>query len=324
MREAASPTLLRLWEKVIGKARAHLAKLGQRCSIFAPLPGPFKVLTPSICFPSICVMATSLHAAALNGKRLVVIGGTGGIGLSAVKAFVTAGACVVAVGLEREEVADVTHELGDAVRFQHADATDPDTAPKSVEICISTFKGFDGLYHVAGGSGRRWGDGPLHEITNEGWRATLELNLTSVFYSNRAAVRQFLQQDAVGTILNLTSVLAFAPSGPHFATHTYAAAKSAIIGLTKSCAARYAPNRIRFNAIAPGLVQTPMSRRAVNDPEIMSFVKTKQPLDGGRIGQPSDLDGAAVFFMSDASCFTTGQVLAIDGGWSVTEGRIPA
>jgi NAD(P)-dependent dehydrogenase (short-subunit alcohol dehydrogenase family) len=267
-------------------------------------------------------MATTLSAPTLDGKRLVVIGGTGGIGLSAVKAFFAAGACVVAVGFERDEVAQVARDLGTTVRFLHADAIQPETAPKSIETCVSVFGGFDGLYHVAGGSGRRWGDGPLHEISNEGWRLTLELNLTSVFYSNRAAVRHLLSQNSGGTILNLTSVLAFSPSGPHFATHTYAAAKSAIIGLTKSCASLYAPNRIRFNALAPGLVQTPMAQRAANDPGIMAFVKTKQPLDGGRIGQPSDLDAAAVFFMSDASRVTTGQVLAVDGGWSVTEGRI--
>ena len=64
-----------------------------------------------------------------------------------------------------------------------------------------------------------------------------------------------------------------------------------------------------------------MSRRAANNPEILSFMRTKQPLDGGRIGQPSDLDAAAVYFMSDASRFTTGQVLAVDGGWSISEGQ---
>jgi len=119
-------------------------------------------------------------------------------------------------------------------------------------------------------------------------------------------------------------VLAFSPSGQHFATHSYAAAKSAIIGLTRSCASRYAANHIRFNALAPGLVQTSMAQRAAGDPSIMAFIKSKQPLDGGRIGQASDLDAAAVFFMSDSAGFTTGQVLAVDGGWSVTEGLGPS
>ena len=75
--------------------------------------------------------------------------------------------------------------------------------------------------------------------------------------------------------------------------------------------------------LAPALVATPMSQRAQSDADILAFVSTKQPLDGGRIGHPSDLDGAAVYFMSDDSKFTTGQVLAVDGGWSVSEGQVP-
>ena len=130
-------------------------------------------------------MTTALTAPALEGKRLVVIGGTGGIGLSAVKAFVAAGASVLAVGLERDDVPPAARQLSDAARFIHGDATQPETAPNAIEQCASTFGGFDGLFHVAGGSGRRWVTGRCNEITNEGWRQTLELNLTSVFYSNR-------------------------------------------------------------------------------------------------------------------------------------------
>ena len=118
----------------------------------------------------------------------------------------------------------------------------------------------------------------------------------------------------------MSSVLADSPAPKHFATHAYAAAKAGIIGLTKSAAAHYAKQNIRVNAIAPALVATPMSDRAQANDQIMSFIKNKQPLDGGRIGVPEDLDGAAVFLMSDAANFITGQVLAVDGGWSVSEG----
>ncbi len=136
--------------------------------------------------------------------------------------------------------------------------------------------------------------------------------------SNRAAVRQFLAQATGGSILNISSVLGFSPSPRHFATHAYAAAKAAAIGFSKAIAAHYAAQNIRVNVLAPALVETPMSQRAAGDEAILHFIKTKQPLDSGRIGQPADLDAAAVYFMSDGSCFTTGQVLGIDGGWSVS------
>lgn len=260
---------------------------------------------------------------ALAGKRIALIGGTAGLGLSAAKAFLAAGARVVAVGLKPENVASAQRELGDTAFALQGDATQPETAVAAVARAVSAWGGLDGLYHVAGGSGRRWGDGPLHELTDEGWDATLKLNLTSMFYSNRAAIRQFLAQGRGGSVLNMGSVLGYSPSPGFFATHAYASAKAGIIGLTKTCAAHYASHSIRLNVLAPALVETPMAQRAANDAAILSFIKTKQPLDGGRIGQASDLDAAAVYFLSDAAKFTTGQVLAVDGGWSVSEGQIP-
>jgi NAD(P)-dependent dehydrogenase (short-subunit alcohol dehydrogenase family) len=236
----------------------------------------------------------------VTDRRLVVIGGTTGLGLSAVRALEAAGAKVVVIGRET------------------ADACDPATAPAAIADCVARFGGLDGLYHVAGGSGRRFGDGPLHEITDDGWAETLQLNLSSVFYSNRAAVQQFLAQGTGGSILNLGSVLALSPSAAHFSTHAYAAAKSAILGFSRSIAARYASDDIRVNVLCPGLVDTPMARRAAENETIQNFISRKQPLDGGRIAQPADLDAAVVYFMSDASRFTTGQVLSVDGGWGVS------
>ena len=148
------------------------------------------------------------------------------------------------------------------------------------------------------------------------------MNLRSAFYSNRAAVAAFIRDKVSGSILNLGSVLAQAPSPTYFATHAYAAAKAGLIGMTRSAAAHYAPLGIRLNVLAPGLVDTPMSRRAADNAAIQKFIATKQPLDGGRIGTAEDLDAAVVFFLSDASRFCTGQVLAIDGAWSISDGQV--
>jgi NAD(P)-dependent dehydrogenase (short-subunit alcohol dehydrogenase family) len=259
--------------------------------------------------------------AALSGKVVVLIGGTTGIGLAAAHGCLGAGAQLVCVGRDDETSHAAQRALGDHTRVIAADACAPDTAVRAIEEAVRAFGRFDALYHVAGGSGRKFGDGPLHELTDEGWTKTLELNLTSVMLSNRAAVRQFLAQRTPGSILNLASVLAARPSPRHFSTHAYATAKAGIIGLSQSIAASYAANDIRVNVLAPGLVDTPMAQRAAQDEAIQSFIRTKQPLDGGRIGHPDDLAAAAVFFLSEQSRFCTGQVLAIDGGWSVSEGQ---
>jgi NAD(P)-dependent dehydrogenase (short-subunit alcohol dehydrogenase family) len=257
----------------------------------------------------------------LSEKKIVVIGGTTGIGLSAAKAFVDEGAKIIVVGIEEDGVAQVKSQLGDSVQAFSADATHPETAVLAVNLCLQKFGTFDGLYHVAGGSGRKMGDGPLHELSLDGWNKTLELNLTSLMLSNRAAVKKFLELKKAGTILNMGSVLGFSPSPQYFTTHAYAAAKSAIIGFSKSIAAYYAKDNIRVNVIAPGLVETPMAQRAANDETILSFIKTKQPLDKGRTGKPEDMNGLAVYFMSDQSKFTTGQVIAVDGGWCISDGQ---
>src|SRR5688572_19196259 len=199
---------------------------------------------------------------ALAGRVIVIIGGTTGLGLSAAKACALAGAKIVAVGRNQASVDAAANELGDAGCTFAADAIDPETATSAIDRAIERFGGFHGLYHVAGGSGRKAGDGPLHEITDDGWRATLDQNLTSLFYSNRAAVRQFIAQKSGGSILNVSSVLGWSPSPKFFATHAYAAAKAATIGFTQSCAAYYVDQNIRFNVIAPGLIATPMSQRA--------------------------------------------------------------
>lgn len=257
----------------------------------------------------------------LKNKKLVVIGGTSGMGLSAVKMFIAQGAEVVAVGLDNEYIKIAQDELPPQAVVLAGDATNETTAQSAIETCLEKFDDFNGLYHVAGGSGRKMGDGPLHELTVNGWNKTLELNLTSMMLSNRAAVRFFLSQKTEGTILNIGSVLGYSPSPKYFITHAYAAAKAAIIGYSRSIAAYYASDNIRVNIIAPGLVQTPMAQRAAGDTAIMNFIKTKQPLQHGRMGIPEDLDGAACFFMSDQSRFATGQVLSIDGGWSISEGQ---
>src|SRR6185295_2926505 len=108
-------------------------------------------------------------------KNIVIIGGTTGIGLSAAKAFIDEGARVIAVGRNEQSVSEAKKILGENAAAISLDATHTNTAITAINICVKEFGNFDGLYHVAGGSGRKMGDGPLHELTLDGWNKTMEL-----------------------------------------------------------------------------------------------------------------------------------------------------
>ena len=255
----------------------------------------------------------------VTGRTYVIVGGTTGLGLSAARALIHHGARVGIGSRSEESVAAALATLGEHAVGKSLNAAEPGSVEELIDLTCEHFGDLHGLYHVAGGSGRARGDGPLHELSHDGWDYTIRQNLTSVMLSNRAALMRFRKQQSGGAILNMGSVLAFSPSPQHFASHAYAAAKAGIEGFSKSLAGYYAKEGVRVNVIAPGLVETPMSQRAREDEKIMGFVRGKQPLDGGRIGIPGDLDSAVLCLLGEGGRFATGQVLQVDGGWSVTE-----
>jgi NAD(P)-dependent dehydrogenase (short-subunit alcohol dehydrogenase family) len=258
----------------------------------------------------------------LDGKRCLIVGGTSGIGLAAARRFLGEGAKLVVIGREQSEADAAGVQLaglGDWLALA-GDATDPATVGRLFAEATAHLGGLDVLYHLAGGSGRRFGDGSLHDCSDDGWSATLLLNLTSTFLTNRAAVRHFLTAGQGGTILNVASVLALAPSPGHFDACAYTAAKGGVIALSRLAAARYAGDGIRVNVLAPGLIDTPMTARATGDEAIRAYLRGKQPLRGGP-GRPDDCADAAVFLCSDEARFVTGAVLPVDGGWCVSEGQ---
>lgn len=261
-------------------------------------------------------------AGRLAGKRCLIMGGTTGLGLAAAASFLDEGARLVIAGRSPEKGEGALRTLAGRgfLAFEPCDAAQADQVAACVARTCEILGGLDVLYHVAGISGRRHGDGPLHQCSDEGWQATLDANLKSTFLTNRASVRHFLAKDQPGVILNMASVLAFAPSPRFFDTYAYAATKGGIIAMSRLAAASYAAARIRINVLAPGLVDTPMATRAVQDPAIGHFLTSKQPLGPGP-GKPEDCAAAAVFLCSDEAHFITGIVLPIDGGWCISEGQ---
>jgi NAD(P)-dependent dehydrogenase (short-subunit alcohol dehydrogenase family) len=264
----------------------------------------------------------------LEGRGCVIVGGTGGIGRASARRFLEEGARVVITGRTDDETADAWADLNapDRLLGLVLDGSDEKSVEAAFAQSIEWLKGrLDILFHVAGISGRRFGDGPLDQCTSEGWDRVFELNTRAVFLSNRAAVRQMLKQELDihglrGTIVNVGSVLATHPSPELFSTIAYAASKGAVHSLTLVSAARFAPDRIRFGLIAPSLIDTPMAQRAMRDEGIQRYLTTKQPMRSGP-GLPEDCAEAALFLCEPASRFVTGAILNVDGGWCVREGE---
>ncbi|WP_165251227.1 SDR family NAD(P)-dependent oxidoreductase [Paludisphaera soli] len=264
----------------------------------------------------------------LDGSRCLIVGGTSGIGLATARRFLAEGARVVACGRSPDARAAAAEALGPGALLLAADAAEPADVDRLFEEALAFLGGrLDVMFHVAGISGRRFGDGPLHECTVEGWDAVLDANARSTFLTDRAAVRAMLAQEPDahglrGTVLNMGSVLARSPAPDLFGTIAYAASKGAVESMTLAAASRYARDRIRFNLIAPALIETPMAARACGDPAILAYLAAKQPMAGGP-GSAEDCAEAALFLCEPASRFTTGVVLNVDGGWCVSEGRLP-
>jgi NAD(P)-dependent dehydrogenase (short-subunit alcohol dehydrogenase family) len=240
----------------------------------------------------------------LQDKVAIVTGGGSGIGLATVELFAEEGA--------RVTVLDINSTNDDSLRVDVTSAPEVESAIKEV---AGRHGRLDILVNVAGGSGRKWGDGPTDSCTLEGWEKTLALNLDSVFYCCKYALQTMLIQGH-GVIVNVSSVLGIVGGDEDFATHAYASSKGAVISLTRSIASYYAPRGIRANVICPSLIATPMSQRAQESEKIRARLPQLQPLTGD-FGSPKDVAHATLYLASDESSFVTGSVLTVDGGWTV-------
>ncbi len=256
--------------------------------------------------------------------RVCLVTGSTGIAAASARRLAGEGASVHVVSRTAEHAKDLAGAIvgaGGVASWTAADLADEAAVREAVDACIDRFGRIDGLFAVAGGSGRRFGDGPIHAVGRGAWDRTLELNLTTLALVTGAVVDVMRSQEpngsgTRGSILLMGSVTATDPAPEFFATHAYAAAKGAITGLMTTMAAAYLPDRIRVNVVAPGLTDTPMAGRAAGDASIRAYARRKQPL-AGELMDPDEVAHAAVYFLSDESRAVTGQLLKIDGGWSV-------
>ena len=235
--------------------------------------------------------------ASLEGKLALVTGGSRGIGRAIALELGRAGAEVV-VGYRtgRDEAEAVASEIGG--RAVEADVSDAESAKALVEAAGD----LDVLVNNAGLTR----DGLLVRMSDDDWRTVIDTNLSSVFYTCRAAARPMMRKRS-GSIVNVSSIV-----GVHgnWGQTNYAASKAGIIGFTKSLARELGSRNVRANVVAPGYVKTQLTD--VLPEEATAAMLQNTPL--GRLGDPEDVAGAVRFLCSDAAAFVTGDVLLVDGG----------
>lgn len=260
----------------------------------------------------------------MTDRQVYLITASSGIGAETARQLARANACFCLVSKDEQECKAITadlEKLGAEATFFAGDLTDASVAPAAVRHCLERFERIDALFNVAGISGRSYGDGPIDQCTEEGWLTTLHTNATTQYRVCRETIRVMLQQEPAsngqrGVVLNMSSILAIDPDARHFSTVAYAASKGAIIAMSKNMAACYANHKIRVNVVAPGLVKTAMSARAVSDPKIAEYMKFRQPLLEDVI-PVEDAGATCAYLLTDPSRAITGQVITVDGGWSI-------
>lgn len=249
-------------------------------------------------------------------KPVLLITGSSGIAAATARMW-GADHPVFVVGMNEEECGSLAEEFGDA-GFAAADLLDEVSIRAAISSCVERFGKIDALFNVAGVSARSVGDGPLHECKTEAWDTAMDVNARGTFFLCREILTLWTRNAQPGVILNMGSVLARHPQREHFATAAYAASKGAIEAMSVAAAAYYAPFGIRINVIAPGLVRTPMSARAQANPQIADYMSHKQPLTKGMLSA-EDVAKTACFFLREDSSPITGQIIPVDGGWTVSE-----
>ena len=245
-----------------------------------------------------------------SDRVVIVTGATGGMGQAISRAMVDAGARLVIADLDADAGAALVDELGggESIVFSPTDVSDAGAVEQLVAVATERFGRLDCAVNAAA---IEFETVPLADCTDEDFDRMMQINTTGLFTCMKHELRAILDHGDGGSIVNIASTNSFRPQHDQPA---YTASKHAVLGLTRSAALDYAGLGIRVNAICPGAIDTPMlhnamERRGRSADEVAGRLS---PL--GRFGRPDEIAAAALWLCSDASSFTTGHALAVDGG----------
>jgi NAD(P)-dependent dehydrogenase (short-subunit alcohol dehydrogenase family) len=242
-----------------------------------------------------------------TNKIVLITGGTSGIGKVTSIAFANAGAKVVLTGRREKEGAEVVAEItksGGTASFVRVDVSKDADIVKAIDFVVATYGRLDVAFNNAGVEML----GPLDQVTEEQYRSTFDINVWGVLNSMKYEIPAMLKGGG-GAIVNTSSIAGHIGLA---GASIYVATKHAVEGLTKAAAVEYGKQGIRVNAVAPGTIDTEMVARFPK--EAQAWLLTQHPV--GRFGTSEDIAAAVLYLASDAAKFTTGTILAVDGGWS--------
>lgn len=245
----------------------------------------------------------------LSGKVALVTGASSGLGARFAEVLANAGAQVIAAA-RRAELLDRLAEQHEHILAVRCDVTEPEDRASLVKTAVEVCGRLDILVNNAGTTGNA--AIPAEDETPAGFRTMLNTNLESAFGLSVLAFNE-LRKDGRGTVINVASILGTVSSAP-FNQVGYCASKAGLIGLTRDLAVQWAQKGVRVNALAPGFFMSEGTDALLNNDASRRWVERNAPM--GRIGSEDELDGAVVYLASDASSYTTGHVLVVDGGWT--------
>jgi len=246
----------------------------------------------------------------MTGKRALVTGGAAGIGLATSKKLAEEGCSVMLVDINEDQLERAGHELlsaGYDIAWQTASVSDPSSVEATFTEMDQRFGGIDILVNNAGITG----NSPATEVTFDFWQRVVSVNQTGCFLCSQAAGARMIEQRS-GVIINLSSIYGLVAAPNRMA---YGATKAAVAMMTKCLAVEWAGQGVRVNCVAPGYVETPGTQELANAGKLdLHALKKRTPQ--GRLGSAEDIAAAIVSLCDDSLSHITGQILAVDGGWS--------
>ena len=251
---------------------------------------------------------TSDHPGRFEGTGALVTGGASGIGLAIVQGLHREGAKIVCADINTEALGAVERELGERVVCMVADVTKEPDVERMVELAVTRFGSLGCAFNVAGAAR----PGYLVDLSEGDWDFTVDLCLKGVFLCMKHEARHMLGRGA-GAIVNIASLNAHVPM---HAGAAYASAKAGVEMLTKNGALEFTGHGVRVNAVLPGLVQTPLTRRHFDNRDAHAAFMARIP--AGRAAQPIEIAKPALFLASEEASYVSGASLLVDGAWAVS------